>query len=740
MNLKQINKIAEVLNGNDCYLYDQNGVFMPTSSILHLAIIHNSNPSLYTLVKDIKPKKGKRKSSKKIDNELELELDENTTKFELSSEEDPLTFGEETVSVNEDDVYRIIAKKLKISEPSLSILKDNGWYAIPIFDNMDNGLRPLNVEDIKNGFKLTLCDKIVENCSQEDFDAVADKINWKHSSWPVLDKVFESTNGRLSVKAIFHNKRERNRLTADIKLAEQMFVVVQKNRIKLSNTFVNYIFRRSSKEEFYRDKASKIKVDTSKDTMDKIKPEDLDQVKIIDYIVKEYKLIKKKVTELVYYPNRENFHQYIDGDENVGKYVDSYDMYKNVEVYMLLTAAEESARIHLEELVEQHPLWNRYLCNIKGCGKLSAAYIISALDPTVAEHPSSFMKYTGLDQVPVKPDENQQSITPDEIVKIIRLLFRDIDLINMRVNSNNEEEVNKYNWKTYKTDSIIKFEEYETVYQVYKEFEGCASDAATHINEKQYPEFVKLIKTIYSEFVVYNATNYKGDEVSVIKKRARSKAKDKVITTYLSKDGKIKTKYSLGYNAAFKGKMLGVLFTCFLRVRGESYYKDVYKDYRERLENRPDIKEAIAEGKKPFIHAMARRYTMQRFIEDLWINWRTIEGLPLNGGTYARAKLGIFHKNGRVAPSLLSPEEVEQIKVSRKKKASKFDIIIDEAEKAKSLHPIEEDESFNEDQIDNQEDVIEVKEEKKEEPKSTPKRRRGRPRKNVIIDDQNSLF
>ena len=144
-----------------------------------------------------------------------------------------------------------------------------------------------------------------------------------------------------------------------------------------------------------------------------------------------------------------------------------------------------------------------------------------------------------------------------------------------------------------------------------------------------------------------------------IKKRARS-MRDKEMTTYISKDGSIKTKNYLGYNTAIKGKLMGVLFGVFLKQKDSSGYAQLYREYRARLEQRPDIKASIEAGNKLRVHNMARRYVIQEFLKDLWMAWRQIEGLPLNGGTYEEAKLGIIHRQGNRPELLAEPKKLKK--------------------------------------------------------------------------------
>ena len=170
----------------------------------------------------------------------------------------------------------------------------------------------------------------------------------------------------------------------------------------------------------------------------------------------------------------------------------------------------------------------------------------------------------------------------------------------------------------------------------------------------------KLFYRIIENFDVFEVQNEMEEKVPVIRKRARTMS-DKEITTYLSKEGKIKTKYCLGYNTELKARLLGVLFQSFLYSPGCGYDK-IYRDYKDQLQRRPDLVERVKNGEKPPFHAMARRRTMQIFLEDLWLAWRQLEGLPINGGTYAEGKLNKFHRQGQ-RPTLLEEPTSDKKKV-----------------------------------------------------------------------------
>lgn len=119
--------------------------------------------------------------------------------------------------------------------------------------------------------------------------------------------------------------------------------------------------------------------------------------------------------------------------------------------------------------------------------------------------------------------------------------------------------------------------------------------------------------------------------------RGRSKRKEHLVEKpYTTTDGEQKTKLGITFNPFLKTKLTGVLAASFLRSK--SPYADIYKNYKNRLENHPEHKDKTKLHK----HNMAMRYMIKRFLVDLYIQWRTMEGLEVSP-EYHEAKLGIVH-------------------------------------------------------------------------------------------------
>ena len=118
--------------------------------------------------------------------------------------------------------------------------------------------------------------------------------------------------------------------------------------------------------------------------------------------------------------------------------------------------------------------------------------------------------------------------------------------------------------------------------------------------------------------------------------KGRSKQKDHLVDwKYTDKDGKEAVRKGITFNPFLKTKLVGVLADVFIRL-GDNKYKQVYVDYKARLENNPKH----ADKTKLHRHRMAKRYLIKIFLLDLWTNWRAMEGLPVTP-PYHVAKLGL---------------------------------------------------------------------------------------------------
>ena len=126
--------------------------------------------------------------------------------------------------------------------------------------------------------------------------------------------------------------------------------------------------------------------------------------------------------------------------------------------------------------------------------------------------------------------------------------------------------------------------------------------------------------------------------LDVVNGAGRSRKKEHLVeTTYVDAEGKEQTKMGISFNPFLKTKLIGVLGSSFVKTNGK--YREVYDNYKHRISNMP----AHEEKSKGHRNNMAIRYTVKRFLVDLYYNWRTMEGLPV-ADEYSEAKLKMTHK------------------------------------------------------------------------------------------------
>jgi hypothetical protein len=118
--------------------------------------------------------------------------------------------------------------------------------------------------------------------------------------------------------------------------------------------------------------------------------------------------------------------------------------------------------------------------------------------------------------------------------------------------------------------------------------------------------------------------------------RGRGKYKEHLVDRpYTDKDGNQAMRSGITFNPWLKTKLY-VLATCLIKAK--SPYSEAYYNYKNRLENHPAHKDKT----KGHRHNMAMRYMIKRFLVDLHLKWRELEGLPVTV-EYSAGKLGMQH-------------------------------------------------------------------------------------------------
>ena len=367
------------------------------------------------------------------------------------------------------------------------------------------------------------------------------------------------------------------------------------------------------------------------------------------------------------------------GDKRL-RFIDCFSMFQKVAIYGSYVENEDIAFKSMKEEVYKQDIWKYWLCRIKGMGEKTAAAICAYLDPYVAIHPSGFIRYLGMDQVPDEADKDRE-LEMEDMRRISLLLFNDIRTIEQE-QLQLGKKVSEHNYGQYfKTDCLETYSEYITVRDTFNQFTEKLTEDDLKImmaNEA----YMKIIEKVFHRFKITFINDGKGGIKPVIKKHARNMSTPEW-TTYITKDGKLKIKKTLGYNAELKAKINYVSFTSMIKAKSQycTVYNNSANRYRQDIElqlrnaqydrdryaesigpnptpkeikNLKEMDKALAELPKKLeagVKRKARRRTMQIFIEDLWLAWHTVKGLPLNGGRYINGKLNHYHRIGDSVPA-----------------------------------------------------------------------------------------
>lgn len=254
-------------------------------------------------------------------------------------------------------------------------------------------------------------------------------------------------------------------------------------------------------------------------------------------------------------------------DENDVRLINSYNM--------LLKSEEDSVKV-LEKYVKEHPMWDKFFKDIKGCGPLMTGVCLAYLDPYKAPHVSCFFKYCGLDVVQDTDEEGN-------------MLYHALDNDMRRVA------------QVFNDDGSYQYLDCETK----EPYEGPVS-IACHGRRKGD-----------TEMQPYYIMDDDGNKVYAT-----------------DENGELKLKRGITYNPKLKTKLMGVLAGSFLKQKDPTYSK-IYYDQRMRYDNSSYYKNKSDMQK----NMMAQRYMVKEFIRALWIAWRTHEGLVVDE-PYEVAKLG----------------------------------------------------------------------------------------------------
>lgn len=214
-------------------------------------------------------------------------------------------------------------------------------------------------------------------------------------------------------------------------------------------------------------------------------------------------------------------------------------------------------------------------------------------------------------------------------------------------------------------ESVMEFEEgilhgYKRADGTWDRDEALCTIVHQHPLWKAYLQEVKGIGEGIAAVILSEYDIYKADTVSKLYQfggmnpglvRGKVWKKDKagnriaVVTDTMVRGDKRTAGFICPYNQFLKSKLLGVLGPSFLKCA--SPYSEFYYNMRQRLESEDwgTASKNPTDKKKPKAahqHNAANCYMVKRFLQDLYVAWRTLEGLPVRE-PYQEQYLGHRH-------------------------------------------------------------------------------------------------
>ena len=309
------------------------------------------------------------------------------------------------------------------------------------------------------------------------------------------------------------------------------------------------------------------------------------------------------------FPTRSQFQ----GDELISHYTEIVLL----DSYFQMEDQEKKGFARLKQALEEFPIWTKFLKDVKGCGPAMAAVIISEFDIHKAKYRSSLWAYAGLDVV-----------TFWQLQKTIPVNVKTGNAdwnIPVKIGS----LVNEGEYMIDGTKDLDLFRA-----------EGEAVKKPDDLLAKDTGRAARVLVERDGSAIQY--------EYRMFSLGGRSRRKEHLVDrVYTTARGQEATRKSITFSPFIKTKLMGVLAGSFLKAN--SPYREFYDDYKHRLESRPDLADGVLndkgepkKGVKAHRHAMSLRYMIKQFLADLYVEWRTLEGLEVHN-SYLHNKLGHVH-------------------------------------------------------------------------------------------------
>lgn len=301
--------------------------------------------------------------------------------------------------------------------------------------------------------------------------------------------------------------------------------------------------------------------------------------------------------------------------------ISSYAELTLVSQYFSFLDAEQREFKNLSRVLEEVPIYKHFLSTVTGLGPQIAGVIISEIDIYKAEYPSSIHAYAGLDTLItgyyVDDKGTEHAVRGDEVSQ-----FYDDGDLNKTMKINGYPVQFRSVGRSRKTVCLVKRD--------YNKREGGVAQRDS-ITFNPWLK-TKLIGVLGGNLLKQSATYVDNKEMGVLKRTALAR---ELGWKSDSKNPNSPTKQVDDF-LALKG--YEVVFV-------PGHWAQYYYNYRNRISQMPEHKEKSDLHR----HNMAVRYMIKRFLVELYVQWRTLEGLPV-AEEYSVAKLGMVHGKAKGRP------------------------------------------------------------------------------------------
>ena len=189
------------------------------------------------------------------------------------------------------------------------------------------------------------------------------------------------------------------------------------------------------------------------------------------------------------------------------------------------------------------------------------------------------------------------------------------------------------------TKEIKKIVESQPIWTFFKNVRGCGP-LMTAVCLSEFDIYKADTVSKMWQFAGLNPGMVKGkkiisitkntDMAQVVREYENQKGEKKgiIVTNEMIRGDRKKAEFVSPYNAWLRSKLLGVLAGGMIKAqngKGKSYALDFYYPYKARLEQEDNWKEES----KGHRDKAAKRYMIKMFLKDLYVAWRTVEGLTV---------------------------------------------------------------------------------------------------------------